>query len=75
MFIPSRKLGDKHIIRGGYSMRKHFIAVLGTSDYKDCIYKFKDSEVRTRFIQDAVLQRVFQDFNEKEDKITILEFP
>ena len=51
-------------------MAKHFISVLGTSTYTECIYFQEDKEVQTAFIQEASLEICFEEVNE-DDKITI----
>ena len=37
-------------------MKKHFISILGTTDYQDTIYHFNNKEVKTKFIQEALIK-------------------
>ena len=48
---------------------KHFISVLGTSEYSECDYNFNGTSYRTRFVQEASLMLPLK--NTTIDKITI----
>jgi CRISPR-associated Csx2 family protein len=48
--------------------RKAFLSFLGTGPYVECIYTLKDNERKTRFVQDAMVRMLCNNFTEK-DKI------
>lgn len=71
-----RSAGDRTDDREGNTMQngsRHFIAVLGTNFYTDCIYQIKEAgfACHTPFAQLAVLKYVMPKYQEG-DRITIL---
>ncbi|MCM1540819.1 MAG: TIGR02221 family CRISPR-associated protein [Blautia sp.] len=53
-------------------MSRHFITVLGTGNYSECVYEMEDGQFacKTPFVQIAVLKYVMPDFK-RGDKITV----
>jgi len=49
-------------------VRNVFISFLGTGNYAECEYVFNDKSVKTKFIQEAVMELFCKDFTE-EDKV------
>lgn len=52
-------------------MGKHFIAVLGTGNYQETEYRYREKSHTTRFVQEAVLQCLFGDNLNDDDKISV----
>lgn len=51
-------------------MGRKFISVLGVNDYRECVYFDDNKKVKTRFIQEALLDMYFEDI-QPDDKIYI----
>ena len=54
-------------------LKRHFICVLGTSPYTDCVYEIEGTEFayKTPFVQMAVLKYIMPE-TQPEDQITVL---
>ena len=47
-------------------MSKLFVTVLGTGNYSDCIYYKDDYSLRTPFIQEAIINLLYQSKDSKD---------
>lgn len=55
-------------------MGRKFISVLGTGNYKECTYFNDNEKVKTRFIQEALIEMYMKDIN-LEDEVIIFITP
>lgn len=55
-------------------MARKFISFLGTADYTEVFYEFKDkrTNLKVQFVQEALIELTCSDFDVKKDKIIIL---
>ena len=52
-------------------MRRHYLAAIGASNYKDITYTYKNKRIKTPFIQEALI-KVFMPDPGDDDKISII---
>lgn len=55
-------------------MGRKFISVLGTGQYKECVYFNENEKIKTRFIQDALINMYMKDIKD-DDEIIIFITP
>lgn len=54
-------------------MKKIFLTVLGTSDYKECYYYHNENEIRCKFIQEALIKLLFKSTDNLDVKVILTD--
>lgn len=47
-------------------MKKIFLTVLGTGGYSDCFYYQDEKEIRTKFVQEALIRLILRKDSDNE---------